>query len=332
MRKKSYYIVFLLLCVVTGCGETERPEVVEEKNVTIRLGPSRSGWTRLIDDDNLAMEETIINLSVFFTEPSSTAIVYKYVFTGFSISGEEQVITLPLEATDLQTKDVYVIANYDDESELDDITTLDGIRALFTPEIGKSNNLDPSEGFCMFGHTYDVDFTDSSNFPVYVELVRSCAKFRINLNFPEDPTLSTNNTFLIQKAAKYTHVVENLVEVLPTTDYFNFAAPLPLNDNGRQSYTNIAYVYESSQAPLLTIYTHINGEMEEQEFTATLPLPQRNYLYDLFIRVYEEEDASTRAITNGEKKTYTIESTTCVYNAEGQQIEELKETGYLQRP
>ncbi|MCD8030875.1 MAG: hypothetical protein LUF85_08680 [Bacteroides sp.] len=287
MRKINGYIGLLItLLSISSCVQSEPEEAPEAKTVTIRMGQRSGGWTRTINADNLAVEQTVKNLSIFFTDPSSTAIIYKYVYTGFSISNQEQIITLPIEASDLQTKDVYVIANYDDESDLNALTDLSEMRALFTPEIDKNNTLDPSDGFCMFGHTDNVDFTDSSNLPVYVPLTRTCAKFRITLRFPEGAELSTVNSFLIQKAAKYTHVVENLTEVLPVTDYFNYAAALPLTDNGAEAYTSITYVYEAAQAPAITIYTHLNNSTEEQEFTTTLPVPQRNYLYDLNIYIY----------------------------------------------
>ncbi|MCC8188106.1 MAG: hypothetical protein LIP08_11560 [Bacteroides sp.] len=325
MRKINYYIGLLTtLLFVSSCAQSEPEDETEAKTVTIRMGQSSGGWTRTIDADNLAVEQTVKNLSIFFTDPSSTTIAYKYVYTGFSISNQEQIITLPIEPADLQTKNVYVIANYDNESDLNALTDLSEMNALFTPEIDKSNTLNPSDGFCMFGHTDNVDFTDSSNLPVYVPLTRTCAKFRITLRFPERAELSTVNSFLIQKAAKYTHVVENLTEVLPATDYFNYAAALPLTDNGANAYTGITYVYEATQAPAITIYTHLNNSTEEQEFTTTLPVPQRNYLYDLNIYIYEEE-ATTRNSSEGGIPEYLCRNTLFIYNEYGEKVEEWSE-------
>lgn len=229
------------------------------------------------------------------------------------------MISLPAEAAELLTKDVYVIANYDDEQELTTLTTLDEMRELWAPEIDKSNNLDPLNGFCMYGTLSDVDFMDQANYPVTVSLIRTCAKLRVNLTFPGNSLLSTNNSFLIQHAATYTHVVPNFIVTLPTDDYFNFAAALPLADNGAGVYTGNAYVYEANQAPVITIYTHLGGSTEEQAFTATLPVPQRNYLYDLMIEIYEEGTA----LRSVEKRPgYTFSGTVRVYNEAGELVEE----------
>ncbi|MCD8079296.1 MAG: hypothetical protein LUF04_02450 [Bacteroides sp.] len=225
---------------------------------------------------------------------------------------------MPLEASDLQTKDIYVIANYDNEAALDAVGSVDSMKVLFTPEVDKTNNLDPANGFCMYGYAGSVDFTDSANLPAYVELTRTCAKFRINLSFPDGAELSTDNSFLMLNAARYTHVMENLTEVLPVSDYFNFAATLPLTDNGNEIYTSIAYVYESSQAPSITIYTHLNNSTEEQEFTAKLPVPMRNYLYDLEIYVYQEEESATRSIKANSSPVYTCCSKITIYNERGE--------------
>ncbi|MCD8260735.1 MAG: hypothetical protein LUD15_03975, partial [Bacteroides sp.] len=209
--------------------------------------------------------------------------------------------------------------NYDDEKELTDITTLDEMKELWAPEINKSNNLDPLNGFCMYGSLPDVDFTDVTNYPVTVGLVRTCAKLRVNLTFPGNSLLSINNSFLIQRAATYTHVVPNSIVTLPMDNYFNFAAALPLTDNGAGVYTGNTYVYEANQAPVITIYTHLGGSTEEQAFTATLPVPQRNYLYDLIIEVYEEGTA-LRSVEKG--PGYAFYSTIRVYNEAGELVEE----------
>ncbi len=321
--------LLIILLSMSSCVQSEPEEAPEEKTVTIRMGQRSGGWTRTIDADNLAVEQTVKNMSIFFTDPSSTTIVYKYVYAGFALSNEEQIITLPIEASDLQTKDVYVIANYDDESELNALTDLSEMNALFTPEVDKSYILDPSNGFCMFGYTENVDFTDSSNLPVYVPLTRTCAKFRITLRFPEGAELSTVNSFLIQKAAKYTYVVENLTEMLPATDYFNYATALPLTDNGSEAYASLTYLYESAQAPEITIYTHLNNGTEEQEFTTTLPIPQRNYLYDLNIYVYDEETTTRSSSAEGTAK-YSCQSTLRIYNEYGEETEEWSGT-FIQR-
>ncbi len=317
MRKIAYILYLSIL--MTAC-QKEVP-LQENKGISIRVSTNKSFQTRVINEDNLADEQIINNISLFFTDPASTTILYKYVNTGFTVSGDYQLITLPIEPADLLMKDIYVVANYDDLSLLDALTTLDGLKGLITPEVDKTNNLSPQNGFCMYGSLAGFDFTANTDIPATIPLIRTCAKIRINLSFPENDAMSTVNSFLIQHAAKYTHVISNAVMVLPVSDYFNFAAAIGLTDNGGGVYTNTVYVYEASSAPVITLYTHINNSVEQQEFTTTLPVPVRNYLYDLQIEVMDESDAATRATTYRSYKV--IKSRLDIYNESGQLIEQV---------
>ncbi|MCC8174287.1 MAG: hypothetical protein LIO65_07950 [Odoribacter sp.] len=277
--------------------------------------------TRIVDEDNLVSEQIINNLSLFFTEPSSATITHKFIYTGFSISGAYQIVTLPLEADSLLTKDIYVVANYNNESTLEAMNTVADLRTLLTPEVDKTNNLNPANGFCMFGTLANFDFNNTTNTVATVPLTRTCAKLRISLRFPEATVSSTNNSFLIQHAAAYTYVIDNPSLVLPQSDYFNFAAALPLTDNGQENYTAITYVYDANEAPIITLYAYINNSTTVEEFTATLPIPQRNYLYDITVQVFEEEDASTRNSLSAKKSNYKHQITITTYNEKGEIVE-----------
>lgn len=297
----------------------------ETEKVYIRISPVRDFQTRVVDEDNLANEQTINNISLFFTEPSTTAVTDKYIHTGFTISGDYQLITLPVQPADLLVKDIYVVANFNDQTTLEAITSIDQLKELHTPEVNKTNNLEPLNGFCMYGTLSAFDFTDTSIQPATIPLVRTCAKLRISLTFPQDPMLSITNSYLIQNAASYTYVVPNATHVLVQSDYFNFAAPLPLTDNGSQVYMSNTYVYEASQAPVITLYVHINNSTTQTEFTANLPIPVRNHLYDIAMEVYEDSSITgTRGGTSGSGLVYTY--TIKTYDEKGFLISEIRET------
>ncbi|MCD8043957.1 MAG: hypothetical protein LUH10_12925 [Tannerellaceae bacterium] len=317
MKKIVCYMLTFLSITLAGCSrEDQHPE---SEGAVIKLAVPKAFLTKVVDGDNLAVEQTVNNISLFFAEPSATTITFKYVNTGFTTSGDYQIISLPVEPQDLQTKNIYVVANYDDEEALNALATIDDLKTMITPEVDKTNNLDPENGFCMYGSTLNFDFTAGSD--AIVDLVRTCAKIRVNLTFPENPGLSTSNSFLIQNAARYTYIIKNSTAMLPLTDYFNFAAPINLVDNGADAYVNNAYIYEATALPVITIYTHINNSTEQQEFTANLPLPQRNYLYDLQIEIYEEETAS-RSTESIIKPSYRAVSTLRVYDEKGEPVQE----------
>ncbi|MCD7936133.1 MAG: hypothetical protein LUG98_04670 [Tannerellaceae bacterium] len=320
MRKIVYYIVPVLLLLI-ACTRVDSTESIPEEGSIIRLGLPQPFRTRIVDEDNLASEQTIHTISVFLTDPSSDTFTHTYINTGFSTSGDYKLVSLPEEPADLGTKNIYVVTNYDDAATLEALSTLTDLKNLHTPEVNKSNNLDPLKGFCMYGSTLNFDFTSGTN--ALVEVERTCAKMRINLTFPENPTLSTNNSFLIQHAAGYTYIIENPTAVLPLSDYFNFAADLPLTDNGEQTYTNIVYVYQAPQPPVITLYTYINNSAEPQSYTADLPIPDRNYLYDIDIRVYEDTGSNTRT-TSSLQPEYKYEYIVKTYNSQGELVEDYK--------
>lgn len=318
MQTIKYILLFSLFTFLWGCGNDISSTDPSPKAVSIKI-VQRSGFqTKLVDDDNLESEQTIKNINVFFTEPSSDVIVEKYIMAGFSIDGDYQLISIPIEPEVLQEKDIYIIANYDDADKLEAITTVTEMKALMTPLSDKNNLLAPENGLCMFGTTPNFDFNSGSDEPAIVTLVRTCTKIRINLVFPENPTLSTNNSFLIVDAAKYTHVIENDKSTIPGDAYFTYATELPLTNNGLNQYVATTYIYESAKVPVLYIYTHMFDSPATQEYSARLPLPERNFLYNIKIEIYDSSISPTKA-----KRSYgyTHKVIIKVYDENGMLIE-----------
>ncbi len=323
MKKKIYPIYLAgLFLLLTACAQYRLPGTPEETSTTIKLLVPQNFTTRGIDEDNLADEQLINNISLFFTEPSTVTVTDKFIHVGFTLSGDYQLITLSIEPADLLTKDIYAVVNYDTIANLEAITSINELTEMYTPVIDKSNNLDPLRGFCMSGSLANFDFTGGTDQVATVPLVRTCAKIRITLTFPDNSTLSTDNSFLIQEAANHTFIMENPTALLSTTDYFNFAAPTTLNRNSSDQYINTVYVYEASIAPQITFYTHINSSDEAQEFTATLPVPDRNYLYDIQVNIYEEESTRSGNGTTENHPGYTLHMLIHTYNSYGELVEE----------
>ena len=281
MRKLIYILALVLL---SGCGKEEISDRAAGRGVSIRFVTGLHNLSRVVDTDNLAEEQIIHNISLFLTEPGSDAITHRYVHVGFSSAGDYTQISLPLTPDELQTRDIYAVANHDNDITLEALSSIQELETMQTPYVDKNNNLDPMRGFCMYGMLSGFDFNNTDAATAQVELERTCAKYRINLTFPQDPSLSTVNSFVIGKAANYTFIGENTGQSIPDDAYFNFADPTPLNADGQGVYTNLAYVYEATEQPVMYIYTRMGGK--EQIFTANLPVPERNYLYGIDVEVF----------------------------------------------
>lgn len=304
----------MLLLLLMGCSKQE--ELAVEGFASLQI--QHYGFAaRLADEDNLESEQTIHNLSIFFTEPSSEVITHKYVNAGFTTVDDYKLVTLPVSLSELGRKDIYVVTNYDNAS-LNAVTTLGELRGKTTPVVNKNNNFDPEKGFCMYGKTADFDFNNEERQPAIVYAVRTCAKYRVTVRFPENPTLSTDNSFLISGAANYTYIVDDAGMSIPSNAYFNFAKEIPLvADDAGAAYSNIAYVYEASQAPGIHIYTRMNNSAKTQEFTASLPLPERNYLYDIEVQIYEGQSRVSRA---ADALQHRVETLVKAYNENGEEV------------
>lgn len=322
MRRLLYILPILLSFFYISCSDDTDalPEKSEGKTVSIKLMQQPGFVGRIIDNDNLASEQTVKNISVFFTEPSSDVVTNKFVFLRFASVDDYKLVPLPLNPETLHTKDIYVITNYDNVSTLNAVATVSDIQNLTTPAVDKTNNLTPENGICMYGVTYGFNFNDGTYSPAVVNVERTGAKMRVNVTFPENPTLSTNNTFLIQNAARYTYVVKNDTLEIPQTGYYTYAAAMPLTNNGSGVYSGIAYIYAATQAPKLYIYTNMGGK--KQEFSADLPKPQRNYLYDIDIEVYSGTvPPGTKSIgTSNDGQGYYYKTSVSVYDADGNRI------------
>lgn len=321
MRKLHYYILLIIpLLFSISCSEDQNElSKVEPEGITLKFMLLKNINTRVTDNDNTEIEQTVKNLSIFFTEPGSNIITHKFIYSGFNTVDDYRLVTLPLDPATVQTKDIYVIANYDDATSLNSVSNIDNLKTLTTPKVNKTNNLLPQNGFCMYGNTSAFNFNNGTNSPAIVNLERTCAKIRVNLTFPGNPDLGTNNSFLIENAAAYTYVIENQQTKLSANDYFTYAAPITLADNGAKVYTNTAYVYEATVAPKLYIYTNIKSKQEE--YSANLPIPARNYLYDINVEIYEAiAGARSTNFSADPNSKYTFRSTIKIYDENGKRV------------
>ncbi len=322
MRKLVYILFIILSFAYTSCSEDSMTSVDggSGKTVSIQLVPQMVSSSKLIDEDNLASEQIVKNVSIFFTEPSSNAVIGKYVNWGFTDLNDYKLVTLSLDPAVIQSKDIYVITNYNNANNLNAVSTLDDLKALMTPVAGEGNNLSPDNGITMYGETLNFNFNDGTNSPAVVNVDRTCAKYRITVEFPENPVLSMNNHFLIANAARYTYVVKNNSSSLPTTAYYTYAASLPLVYNG-SAHTANTYVYEATQVPKLYLYTQMSNMSGTQTFSADLPRPWRNYLYDIKVQVYSGNvPAGTKSMNYDVEGHYAYKVSIKAYDEKGREI------------
>lgn len=318
--RKLVYIFSIILLFNTSC--TKDSEIAPATaSVAIKL--QQDGFSpKLVDEDNLESEQLILNLTIMFTEPSSNVFTHKFVNAGYTDVDDYKLVTLPLDLSELNRKDIYVITNYGNAS-FNALSTLDDLKEKQTPVSNKNNLLEPQKGFCMYGKTYDFDFNNETHSPAIVYAVRTCAKYRITLTFPENPTLSTSNSFLITNAANYTYIMDDTGNTIPSDAYFNFPKQIDLTDNGAGAYVSTAYIYEATKAPQIYIYTHMNNSSKAQEFSADLPVPQRNYLYDIDVRIYESQTKSLINSKNKDAGNYRYETNITVFDEQGNLVEYL---------
>lgn len=292
MYKLIFIVPILIWCNVSCSsddGVLSEPDV--GKTAYIRIQQNHFKGTVMTDEDNLESEQVINTIALFLAEPFSKEIAYKYINAGSMNMDGYRLIALPLQLADLQKKDVYLITNYGN-ADLSAVSTIDDIKGLTTPAVDKNHDLDPDEGFCMYGELLNYDFTHTDASAV-VDVERTCAKYRITLTFPENPVLSTDNTFVIADEASYTHVADGLRTGIPDADYFNMGEPVVLEPDMNGKYVNTVYMYEAEKAPSIYIYTRINNSILKQEFSAELPVPYRNYIYDIDIQIYASKDSPT---------------------------------------
>lgn len=305
MYKLIFIVSIILLCNVS-CSDGDMPDPEVDKTAYIKMQPNFFKSTTMVDEDNLESEQVINTIALFLTEPSSQEIAYKYINIGSINMDGYKLIALPLQLSELQKKDIYLITNYKD-IDLSAINTMDDLKELNTPTVDKNHDLDPNEGFCMYGELLNYDFTDTNSSAI-VSMERTCAKYRVTLTFPDNPVLSTDNTFVIANEASYTHIVNGLRTGIPDSDYFSIANPVILEPDGTGKYTNTVYMYEAEKAPKISIYTRINNSSQKQEFSTELPVPYRNFIYDIDIQIYESKDSHTTRL-GGIEPQYRMKTT-----------------------
>lgn len=304
MYKLIFIVSIILLCNV-GCSDGDMPNPEVDKTAYIKMQQNLFKSANMVDEDNLESEQVINTIALFLTEPSSQEIAYKYTNIGSINMDGYRLIALPLQVSELQKKDVYLITNYKNIN-LSAVNTMDDIKNLNTPTVDKNHDLDPNEGFCMYGELLNYDFTDTNSSAI-VSMERTCAKYRVTLTFPDNPVLSTDNTFVIANEASYTHIVNGLRTGIPDSDYFNIASPISLEADGTGKYINTVYMYEAEKAPKIYIYTRINNSSQKQEFSTELPAPYRNYIYDIDIQIYEDKNSRTTGL-DGVRPQYKMKA------------------------
>ena len=67
-------------------------------------------------------------------------------------------------------------------------------------------------------------------------------------------------------------------------------------------------MYEAEKAPKIYIYTRINNSSQKQEFSTELPVPYRNFIYDIDIQIYESKDSRTTRLS-GIEPQYEMKTT-----------------------
>jgi len=318
MKRRIYILLpVLFVLLFSNCSKEDNtiPEP-EAKFVTFKLQAQGNINPLVVDEDNLAVEQTINDISIFMTDPASNTITNRFVHTEFSTVDDYKLITLPPEAVTLQTKDIYVIANFDDVSTLNSIQSVADFEELQTPAIDDLNPIIPGNGICMYGTLPGFDFVNSSNHIIPINILKTYAKVRINLSFPNNPGISTNNSFLIQNAARFTYVASNTIYDLDPADYFSYTTPISLIDNGSGTYINFVYLYESTLAPTIHFYAQIQGI--NKDYVSKLPVLNRNYFYDLQVKVYPLLNQQGIRSTGAD---FTYTTTIKVYDENGNPVD-----------
>lgn len=66
-------------------------------------------------------------------------------------------------------------------------------------------------------------------------------------------------------------------------------------------------MYEAEKAPKIYIYTRINNSLLKQEFSTELPVPYRNFIYDIDIQIYEDKNSRTTGL-DGVRPQYKMKA------------------------
>ncbi len=299
--KKAYSFILLMAAVFLAGCETDNDMNLENqaKKVYLSFAPLANIVTRSTAD-NLPEEYAIKNLSVFLTEVGSNTIISSYPNIGFTPADpnpagdtlNHKMITLPLDPTTIQRKDVYVIANY--QGTLPTVTAIEQLKAIQTPAATSAAGLSVTDGLPMYGELLNANLSSTSaNAPVLVPLTRVCAKFRVTLTFVDATYVGTGNSFTMTNVPSYT--LYGGGNITPTPALITYPATA-LSSIGTLQYQGVAYVYESMAAmPTININTTIEGVAKTYKIATNLPISSRNNLYDIDVKVYKPVKASARA-------------------------------------
>jgi len=282
----------------TAC-ETNNDIVPEKqaKKVYLTFTPLANVVLRA-SSDNLPEEYAIQNLSIFLTEVGSNTIVDSYPDIAFTPADplpagdtlNTKLITLSLDPTTVGQKDVYVIANHS-STALPAITTIDQLKTIQTPEATSTAGLSDTNGLPMYGTLLNANLGGTSaSAPALVPLTRVCAKFRVTLTFMDATYAGTNNsnTFTMIDVPTYTFYAGNSAPPAALVTY----PPTYLTQIDALQYQGVAYAYESTTMPSISINTTINGDPKTYNVTTNLPVSSRNSLYDIDVQVYKPVNIS----------------------------------------
>ncbi|GAE84214.1 fimbrial protein [Bacteroides reticulotermitis] len=296
---KKYLILFLAVVIFICCKDDDGNPAEGHETVYIRFTPeeiTRAGTS----EDDLAEEYEIRNLSIFLTEVGSNLITDRFVHQAFSsvdpaTAMNYKQVALPLNPSKSGRKDVYVVANCGDIAALNAVANLSGLKALRTPQATAVAGLSIAEGLPMYGESNDMNLEATSvRSSALVMLKRTCAKLRITLAFTDTSWVGGGNAYTIENAAPYTSYVQGYIPAFTSIDMVSYPR-IAFAQANAQEFESVAYIYESSSAPHIHIYTELGGEVKDYAVNTGLPLPVRNNLYDIRIEIYSPEGAGTRS-------------------------------------
>lgn len=319
---KRYLILFLVALPLICCEDHNNPAGEQE---TVYIGFTPAEITRAVTGaDDLPEEYEIRNLSIFLADPGSNVIANRFVHQPFSsvdpaTEMNYKQVALPLDPAGIGRKDVYVVANCPDIASLDAVTSLDGLRALQTPEATVTEGLSAATaGLPMYGESPDMNLaTTSAGNPALVTLKRTCAKLRITLTFTDDSWVGTDNAYSVENVAPYTFYANNTPSSFVPGDMISYPRTA-FSSVDAQQFESVAYIYESSLPPYIRIHTNLGGEAKEYFINTGLPVPVRNNLYDIEIQIYPPETTGTRSAggrisvsADGFKVSYSVKEEDC---------------------
>jgi hypothetical protein len=254
------------------------------------------------DEADLPEEYAILNLSIFMADAGDEAITDKYVYqSSVAVSSPSpdclgcRQVKLPLDPAALARKDIYVIANYDNIAQLNAVQTVADLQALTTSRLRNEVRLSTTRGLPMYGESLDIDLTDTASDPPHIRLARTCAKIQVDLLFTDASWIGTNNYFRVENVAPYTYFVPNADFSISVTDLIEYPQVFLNQQTGSpQCFSGVAYIYESTRVPHITLYTVVGGKAREYVLSTNFPLPTRNRMYHILVEIYPPLPGATR--------------------------------------